>query len=117
MWEFPGGKIGATESAAAALHRELAEELGVTVIAFEHFMDVGHRYAECEVAICFFLVTAWHPEPRGLDGQGLEWVYPEEIGDNRLLAADTPVLAALRDRRERRGNVRLCADRPGVRIR
>ncbi|MGH8221628.1 MAG: 8-oxo-dGTP diphosphatase MutT [Woeseiaceae bacterium] len=96
LWEFPGGKIAAGESASDALRRELAEELGVTALRLEHYMDVEHRYADRHVSIRFFLVTDWHPEPRSLDGQALEWIDPRQTGADSLLPADAPVLEALR---------------------
>ena len=38
LWELPGGKVAAGESEAAALARELHEELGVEVV-----VGVSHR--------------------------------------------------------------------------
>jgi 8-oxo-dGTP diphosphatase len=95
MWEFPGGKIGAGESAVQALARELEEELGIEVVAAEHFMHLDHDYPDRSVAIDFFLVTEWKGEPAGRDGQTLNWVQAESLADQGLLPADVPVIEAL----------------------
>ena len=38
-WEFPGGKIDAGENFAAAIKREMGEELGVEVEVFEKLCE------------------------------------------------------------------------------
>jgi 8-oxo-dGTP diphosphatase len=95
LWEFPGGKIAAGESAVAAMRRELAEELGIRVQRSDPFMNVRHEYADRAVALEFFLVTQWQGDPVGLDGQALQWRKPQNIQVEELLPADAPVLRAL----------------------
>lgn len=95
MWEFPGGKIGAGESAAQALVRELQEELGIEVAGTEHFMHIDHDYPDRSVSIDFFVVSDWNNEPVGLEGQALRWVETASLADQNLLPADVPVVDAL----------------------
>lgn len=96
LWEFPGGKIGAGESAADALQRELAEEIGITVTAAQPFMELHHEYPDRTVDLEFFLVTGWQGEPAGLEGQALRWLTLNELRPDELLPADAPVVEALR---------------------
>lgn len=96
MWEFPGGKIGADESAADALHRELHEELGIQVTHCAHFMNLYHEYADRRVTIDFYLVTSWQGQPDGLEGQRLEWLDQARLDAANLLPADAPVIESLR---------------------
>ena len=95
LWEFPGGKISDGESAADALQRELAEELGIAVTHSHAFMDLHHEYPDRIVDLEFFLVTQWQGEPRGLEGQDIRWVHPSDLDEAALLPADAPVLQQL----------------------
>lgn len=96
LWEFPGGKIAAGESAEMALVRELREELGIEVLAQKHFQSIAHRYADRTVELDFFFVDDWRGEPAGLEGQGLRWVNVAELDAAELLPADAPLIDALR---------------------
>ena len=97
MWEFPGGKIAHNEHSRDALHRELSEELGIESIVSSTFMKLHHEYPDRTVTIEFFLVSAWANEPRGLEGQTLEWVKIDDLDAERLLPADLPVVEALQN--------------------
>lgn len=94
-WEFPGGKIDAEESELQALRRELAEELGVTLIGAEPLLRLAHDYPERRVELSLWRVTAYEGEPRSLDGQALKWVRPADLAQEDLLEADRPIVAAL----------------------
>jgi len=98
LWEFPGGKIVAGETAPQALSRELAEELGIEVTVCSSFMNLRHEYDDRIVAIEFFIVSEWNSDPVGREGQELRWVSAESLDAAELLPADVPVVAALRQR-------------------
>lgn len=94
-WEFPGGKLAAGESEQEALHRELAEELGVNVLRSEPLLTLQHAYAQHPVHLAVFAVGAYEGEARGLEGQALKWVACEELVDEQLLPADRPIVEHL----------------------
>lgn len=95
-WEFPGGKLEASEEPQAALKRELREELGIGVKGAYRLLRFSHRYPDKEVELDVWRVTAWDREPVAHEGQNLAWVLPEELKDWQLLPADEPIVAALK---------------------
>lgn len=94
-WEFPGGKVEPAETDEAAMHRELREELGITVRNATPVDIFRHSYPDRCVEIALWVVRSFDGEPRGLDGQALRWVAPAELQDCDLLEADLPMIAPL----------------------
>ncbi len=96
LWEFPGGKISAGETAQAALARELAEEIDIEVTQCSSFMRLRHEYDDRIVTIEFFLVSDWNRDPTGREGQALRWVLKDALDAVELLPADVPVVEAIK---------------------
>lgn len=94
-WEFPGGKLRAGESETQALARELAEELGVRLLASRHVASTVHAYPERTVHLSLYLVERWSGEVRALEAQALKWVDAGNLPGEPLLEADRPLVAAL----------------------
>jgi 8-oxo-dGTP diphosphatase len=96
LWEFPGGKLEPGELPRSALARELREELGVDVQAARPLIRIHHDYGDRHVLLDVFLVTDYVGEPRGLEGQPLDWATPWDMDATCFPAADKPIIDALR---------------------
>jgi 8-oxo-dGTP diphosphatase len=98
LWEFPGGKIEPGETPEAALVRELAEELDITVPAeaLQPLTFVSHAYADFHLLMLLYVCRSWQGVPNGLQGQPLRWGTSAELAALPMPPADVPLLAALR---------------------
>jgi 8-oxo-dGTP diphosphatase len=101
-WEFPGGKVAAGESDGEALVRELREELDVEVRPLDEVARLRHDYPDRQVEVILWHAVITGGTPRGLDGQRFKWVDTYALGDERLLEADRPFIAALQALSSRR---------------
>ncbi|MPV38302.1 (deoxy)nucleoside triphosphate pyrophosphohydrolase [Georgenia subflava] len=98
-WELPGGKVEPDEAPEAALHRELAEELGIKV-------RLGPVVPTAEGAdwpiLHHLRMRVWLAEVTSgvaealQDHAELRWVARDELDDLDWLDPDRPILRALR---------------------
>lgn len=98
LWEFPGGKVEPGESDAAALTRELMEEIGASVSVGEALNQVSFDYPEKTVEIAFYLVTGDPRQIRALDVAAMEWRSAHELDARDFPPADVEVLNVIRAR-------------------
>lgn len=94
-WEFPGGKVEATETAQQALTRELQEELGIKVESASFLLTINHQYQAKKVTLDVFVVRQWLGEPKALEGQPMRWVQKTDLNDYDFPAANAEILSSL----------------------
>lgn len=94
-WEFPGGKVEAGETPYDALVRELAEELGIEVLAADPWLVKKHSYEHANVVLHFFRVKEWRGELRDHVHSALAWQAPGRFSVSPMLPANAPILKAL----------------------
>ncbi len=92
LWEFPGGKLEPGEEAAAALVRELREELGIEVETGEALRVVEHDYGGFAIRLIPLWCRIVEGEPHAHEHDAIRWVGPEETDELEWAAADLPVV-------------------------
>ena len=95
LWEFPGGKCEPGESIDDALQREIYEELGIQLGARRALIRIPHCYTDRSVLLDVWRVDTFTGQPQGCEGQAVEWVSLDVLGERAFPAANLPIIRAL----------------------
>ena len=98
-WEFPGGKIEAGESPEDCLHRELHEEMAVSIFIEAALLPSTHHYPEFSVTLYPFVCQLVTTEIELREHAAMRWLGPSEIMSLDWAEADLPVIAAYLEKR------------------
>lgn len=96
MWEFPGGKIEPGETKEVALHREIMEELEVTISIDEYLMTVNYDYPNFHLTMYCFLCTKTGGVLHLNDHNDARWITSNELESLAWLPADDEVIGKLK---------------------
>ena len=96
LWEFVGGKVESGVTREQALIRECREELDITVVPRDIFMEVTHEYPDLTVHLTLFNADLPQGEPKALEHNALRWITVDEIDQLAFCPADEEILERLK---------------------
>ena len=96
LWEFPGGKLEASENAVMALKREIREELGIEIRQQHPLIRIPYRYPDKSVILDVLRVSEYSGTPVGMEGQCVKWIRVSEMDPDEFPAANFGIIQALK---------------------
>lgn len=96
MWEFPGGKVEEGEDPEAAVVRECAEEIEVTIEVVDVLDVAWHRYREKDVLLLFYDCRVVRGDVKHTGVADHAWVEPDRLAEYPLPPPDARLIAKLR---------------------
>lgn len=95
LWEFPGGKLEPGESEAAALTREIQEELLCDVKVGQKVTTTAHAYDFGTVRLTTYYCDLIAGEPSLTEHAGELWLRPDQLTDLTWAPADIPAVEVI----------------------
>lgn len=96
LWEFPGGKLEASDAdLPACLRREIDEELGITIEVGDRLTTVRHAYTHFRITLHAFHARHIAGAPQAISCQDWRWVDVDDLTVFPLPVTDQKIVAAL----------------------
>ncbi len=99
MWEFPGGKLEEDELASSAMVREIKEEVGLDVVAYDYLGEVRHTYKQQPISLLVYHVSHYLGEAACCEAQmDLRWVDLASLNNFQFPAANIKIIELIRQK-------------------
>jgi A/G-specific adenine glycosylase len=95
LWEFPGGKVEPGETEAAALPREIMEELGMVIETADYLTTIQHAYTHFRISLHAYHARHLSGAPQHLGVADHAWVTLTDLDGYAFAVTDRKIIASL----------------------
>jgi A/G-specific adenine glycosylase len=95
LWEFPGGKIEKGESIEHCIQREIMEEVNISVVVKDFFMQLNHTYTHFRITLYVYHCQWVEGVPRCTSCTDWRWVKVDQLDQFPFPKANKKIIAAL----------------------